>query len=56
MFRKLTEEEKKKKLEEMMDNVKWRDDNRTKNVKRYNEDEKREKEARSKSHEKGFLK
>ncbi|CAC5388425.1 unnamed protein product [Mytilus coruscus] len=53
--RKLTEEEKKKKLEEMMDNAKWREDNRTMNVKRYTEEEKREKQERSKSHESGFL-
>lgn len=45
-YRKLTEEEKLRKLEEMQENAKWRDNQREKNVKRYRE----EADAEEKSH------
>jgi hypothetical protein len=41
----------------MMNNAKWREDNRTKNVKRYTEQEKREREKeRSKPEKSDFIK
>ena len=46
--RKLTEEEKERRLQEMMDNVKWREEQRTKNVKHYaDQDRKEELEMKS---------
>ncbi|KAK7483796.1 hypothetical protein BaRGS_00025012 [Batillaria attramentaria] len=39
---KLTAEEREKKLQEMMDNAKWREEQRTKNVQRYKQEEDRE--------------
>ena len=54
-FRKLTDEEKQRRLEEMMDNAKWREENRNKNVKRYKEEDKQEEVERSKSRTSGFL-
>lgn len=40
----LTEEEKEAKLREMMENAKWRDDQRAQNVARYDEEQRRENE------------
>lgn len=39
---KLSDEEKQKKLREMMDNAKWRDEERVQNVKKYREQDKLE--------------
>ena len=50
-YRKLTEEEKKARLEEMMDNAKWREDQRTKNVKRYQQADQHEEESQQKNYE-----
>ncbi|KAK3594844.1 hypothetical protein CHS0354_005767 [Potamilus streckersoni] len=44
----LSEEERKRRLEEMMDNAKWREDQRKQNVTRYREEEKREEEDQRK--------
>ena len=44
----MTEEEKKQKLQEMMDDAKWRDEQRAVNVQRYKKEEKeREKKDQS---------
>ena len=40
----------------MMSNAKWREENRFKNVKRYEEDDKAEEEERAKSKKSAFLK
>ena len=50
-LRKLTKEEKKKKLEEMMDNAKWREDQRKKNVTRYEKEDKAEEDHQKKQYE-----
>ena len=49
--RKLTAEEKKRRLEEMMDNAKWREDQRKQNVKRYEKEDKTEEESQKKHYE-----
>ena len=50
-FRKLTKEEKEERLAEMMDNAKWREDQRTKNVKHYKAQDKKEEENQAKNYE-----
>ena len=45
--RKLTAEERERKLREMMDNAKWRDEQRITNVQRYKHEEDKEKESLS---------
>lgn len=54
--RKLTDEEKKKRLEEMMQNAQWREDQRKSNVKRYTEEDRKEEEALRSKQEAEFLK
>ena len=51
IYRKLTAEEKKARLEEMMENAKWREDQRTQNVKRYKKEDTREEENQQKNYE-----
>lgn len=48
---KLTEEEKERKIKEMMNNATWRDDQRKHNVKKYDQEEKKEKEQEERVHE-----
>ena len=57
-FRKLTAEEREKKLAEMMDNAKWRDEQRRLNVKQYKQEEKKEQEYENRGRGSGakFLK
>ncbi|XP_011304403.1 pre-mRNA-splicing factor CWC25 homolog [Fopius arisanus] len=50
---KLTDEEKEKRLKEMLANASWRDKERAKNVKKYREQDK--KEQKSKSYDKDFI-
>jgi len=50
--RKLTDEEKQKRLAEMMDNAKWRDEQRKTNVTRYAAQEKHEEESQAKNYDK----
>lgn len=49
----LTEDEKEKRREEMMQNASWRDREREQNVKRYREEEKRE--VNDKTYNKEFI-
>uniref|UniRef100_A0A8D9FC07 Pre-mRNA-splicing factor CWC25 homolog n=1 Tax=Cacopsylla melanoneura TaxID=428564 RepID=A0A8D9FC07_9HEMI len=49
---KLSEEEKEQKLKEMMDNAKWRDDLREKNIKEYQKEAEKEKEKYNEKYEK----
>ena len=52
----MSDEEKQKKLREMMSNADWRDEQRTKNVKRYREEDKvEEKEHFSRDHDPEFV-
>lgn len=52
---KLNDADKKRRLEEMMENAKWRDEQRAGNLKRYKEEEGRERDEREKGQGKGFL-
>lgn len=51
--RKLTDEEKKQKLERMMENAQWREEQRTKNVKHYEDEDRKEVESLLKHGDKG---
>uniref|UniRef100_A0A224XQP0 Putative pre-mrna-splicing factor cwc25 n=1 Tax=Panstrongylus lignarius TaxID=156445 RepID=A0A224XQP0_9HEMI len=52
---KLTEEEKAKRLREMTENVAWRNQLTKKSIKRYKDEEKKEKEVNDKDYDEGFL-
>lgn len=49
----MTDEERERKLAEMMDNAKWRDEQRGKNVKRYKEEDEKEAKEIATNTEKG---
>lgn len=51
--RKLTDDEKKKKLERMMENAQWREEQRTKNVKHYDDEDRKEAESLLRHGDKG---
>ena len=46
-MKKLSEEEKKLKLQQMSENAKWRNDIRDKNIKKYKQDDKKEDDERT---------
>ena len=53
---KLSDEEKQRKLREMMANADWRDEQRTKNVKKYREEDRKEEESHySRDHDPDFV-
>ena len=53
--RKLTDEEKQRKLEEMMKNAEWREDQREINVKKYREEDKERERKDNEKQSSGFI-
>jgi hypothetical protein len=54
--KRLTEEEKVARLREMQANASWRDEERTKSVKKYRDEDRREKEHHEEHFDKKFIK